>query len=30
MGLIPHAGELKVEGTFPPEIVVRDGGRLDP
>ena len=29
-GLIPHAGELKVEGTFPRDIVVREGGGLDP
>ena len=27
-GLIPHAGELKVEGTFPRDIVVREGGGL--
>ena len=28
--MIPHAGELKVEGTFPQDIVVREGGGLDP
>ena len=28
--MIPHAGELKVEGTFPRDIVVRGGGGLNP
>ena len=28
--MIPRAGELKVEGTFPRDIVVRGGGGLNP
>ena len=27
--MIPHAGELKVEGTFPRDIVAREGGTIN-